>query len=249
MLLHLRRAGGAVDAENVGAHRPERHEGGADLTADEHPSGRLHRHLDLQRHRAARRFHRPPAGDHRRLDLEEVHARLDDEQIDATFEESGGLLLVGVAELGEADVPEARKLRAGPDRTGDVAGPSVRGELVGDLPGETAGGDVEVVGLVGDVVLVEHRREAAEAGRLDGVDADVEERGVHAADDVRTGEAQHLVAALERLAAEVVGGEIETLDVRAERAVEDDDPFGNGIEVGLAGHCSSTLSAGLDRPE
>ena len=112
-----------------------------------------------------------------------------------------------------------------------------------------AGGDVELVGLVGDVVLVEHRREAAEARRLDGVDADVEERGVHAADDVRPGEAQHLVAALQRFAAEVVGGEVETLDVRAEGAIEDDDPFGNGIEVGLASHCRSTLPAGPDRPE
>ena len=199
VLLHLRRAGGAVDAEHVGSHRPERHEGGADLAADEHPPGRLHRHLDLQRHGPARRLHRPPAGDHRRLDLEEVHARLDEEQVDAAFEQPGGLLLVGVAQVGEADVPEARQLRAGTDRAGDVAGATVGGELVGDLSGEAAGGDVELVGLVGDVVLVEHRREAAEARRLDGIDADLEERRVHAADHVGPGEAEDLVAALQRL--------------------------------------------------
>ena len=114
---------------------------------------------------------------------------------------------------------------------------SVGAVVVGDLAGDAGGGDVELVGLVGDVVLVEHRREAAEARRLDGVDADVEERGVHAADDVGPGEAQHLVAALERGAAEVVGGQVEALDVRPEGAVEDDDPFGDGIEVGLPGHC------------
>ncbi len=79
MFLHLRRAGGAVDAEHVGSHRPERHEGGADLTADEHPSGRLHRHLDLQRNGRPADFIARRQAIMRRLDLEEVHAGLDDE--------------------------------------------------------------------------------------------------------------------------------------------------------------------------
>ena len=146
-------------------------------------------------------------------------------------------------------MPEARQLGAGTDRAGDVARLSIGGELVGDLPGEAAGGDVQLVRLVGDVVLVEHGREAAETRRLDGVDADIEERRVHPADDVGTGETEELVATLQRFTAEVVGGEVEALDVRAEGAVEDDDPFGNGIEVGLASHCRSTLPAGPDRPE
>ena len=209
--------------------------GGADLAADEHPAGRLHRDLDLHRHLAALGGHRPAAADHRRLDLQQVHARLDEEQVDAADEQPAGLLLVGVAQLGEADVAEARELRAGADRAGDVAGPAVGGVVVGDLAGDAGGGDVELVGLVGDVVLGEHGREAAEAGRLDGVDADVEERRVHAGDDVGAGEAEHLVAALERGAAEVVGGEVETLDVRAERAVEDDDALVHRVEVGLPG--------------
>ena len=101
-------------------------ERGADLAADEHPAGRLHRHLYLQRDLPAGRLHRPAAGDHRRLDLQQVHARLDEEQVDAAFEQPAGLHLVGVAQLGEADVPEARQLRARPDRAGDVRGrPSV----------------------------------------------------------------------------------------------------------------------------
>ncbi len=49
-------------------------------------------------------------------------------------------------------------------------------------------------------------------------------------------------------AAEVVGGEVETLDVRAEGTVEDDDPFGDGIEVGLPGHGLSRLPATPRRP-
>ena len=189
--------------------------------------------------------HRPAAADHRRLDLQQVHARLDEEQVDAADEQPAGLLLVGVAQVGEADVAEARQLGARADRAGDVAGAAVGGVAVGDLAGDAGGGDVELVGLVGDVVLGEDGGEAAEAGRLDGVDADVEERRVHPGDDVGPGEAEHLVAPLERRAAEVVGREVETLDVGAEGAVEDDHPLVHGIEVALAW---PWLSRGYRRP-
>jgi hypothetical protein len=87
--------------------------------------------------------------------------------------------------------------------------------------------------LLGDLVLVEHHGEAAERGGLERVDADVEERRVHRLDHVRPGEAQHLVAALQRRAPEVVGPEVETLHERAERTIEDDDALVDRIEVGL----------------
>ena len=85
-----------------GLHRRQRDEGGADLAADEHPAGGLHRHLDLQRGRRGR-----VGGIARRqpiiaaFDLQQVHAGLDEEQVDAAFEEAVRLLLVGVAQLGE----------------------------------------------------------------------------------------------------------------------------------------------------
>ena len=185
---------------------------------------------------AAEVVHRAAAPEHRRLHLQQVHAGLDDEQVDAALEQSVRLLVVGVAQLGEADVAEARQLRAGSDRPGDVAGAPVGGEAVGDLPGDAGGGDVELVGPVADVVLGEHGGERAEAGRLDGVDPDGEERLVHAGDDVGPGEAEHLVAALEGEPTEVVAAEVERLDVRAERAVEHDDPLVHGVEVGLLHH-------------
>ena len=72
-------------------------------------------------------------------------------------------------------------------------------------------------------------------------------RGVHAGDDVGPGQAEHLVAALEREPAEVVGGEVETLDVGAEGAVEHDDSFGDRIEVGLSRHEASEAIGGPDR--
>ena len=98
---------------------------------------------------------------------------------------------------------------------------------------------------VGDVVLGQHGAEAAEAGGLDGVDADVEEGGVHPGDDVGPGQAQHLVAAFEGLPAEVVGREVETLDVGAEGAVEDDDPLVHRLEVGLCTHWTPHATGGV----
>ena len=230
VLLHLGRAGGAVDAHDVRAHRRDRHQRGTDLAAEQHPAGGLHRDLDLERHRATGGLHGPAAGDDRGLRLEQVEARLDEEEVGAALEEAGGLLLVGVPERREVDVSEARHLRAGADRSGDVAGAAVGGEVVGDLSCETGRSDVELVGLVGDVVFGEHQREAAEARGLDGVDADLEECRVHPPDRVRSREAQHLVAPLERGTAEVVGGEVEVLDVGAERAIEDDHSLVDGVE-------------------
>ena len=99
VLGHLGRAGGAVQAEHVGLHRLERGDGGADLRADEHASGGLHRHLDHQRDGAAGVAHRPAAGDDRRLGLEQVVDGLDEQHVRAALEQAGGLELVVVAEL------------------------------------------------------------------------------------------------------------------------------------------------------
>ena len=54
-----------------------------------------------------------------------------------------------------------------------------------------------------------------------------------AGDDVGPGEAEHLVAALELGAAEVVGRQVEALDEGAEGAVEDDDALVDRVEEGL----------------
>ena len=61
VLGHLRRAGRAVQADDVGVHRLERGERGADLGTEEQAAGGLDRDLDHHRDLAAR--HRPsPAG-------------------------------------------------------------------------------------------------------------------------------------------------------------------------------------------
>ena len=103
VLLHLGRAGGAVDAEHVGPHRGDRRRARR-RSRCRRASGRWSPSSPAPAAAPARPAvgHRPPAADHRRLDLQQVHARLDEEQVDAAVEQPGGLLLVGVAQLGEA---------------------------------------------------------------------------------------------------------------------------------------------------
>ena len=63
VLAHLDRAGGAVDADEVGPHGVERAQGGGDLGAGQHAPGQLDGHLHLQRDLRGRR---PPwPGGHR----------------------------------------------------------------------------------------------------------------------------------------------------------------------------------------
>ena len=96
--------------------------------------------------------------------------------------------------------------------------------------------------------------EGAEGAGLEGVDADVEIRGVELADHVGPGEHQHLVAALELRTAEIVGGEVPGLDARAEGAIEDDHPFGGGVDIAAAPHptrlpgAATGLESGSNQP-
>ena len=230
VLGHLVRTGRAVEADHVGSHGFERGDRGADLGTHEHPPGGLHRDLHHERKLAAGVGHRPPARDERGLRLEQVVDRLDQQHVGAARDQPGGLLLVVGPQRVERDRAERRQPRAGADRADDPAGPIRGAPLLGRLLGEPGRGHVHVVGLVRDAVFGEHQRKGAERGGLDRVDPDREVLGVHLADEVGSGHDEVLVAALERLAAEVVGAEILALDPGAERTVEDQDAFGQARE-------------------
>ena len=64
------------------------------------------------------------------LDREQVELRLDQQEVDAAFEEAERLLLVGVAELGVGDVPEGGELGARAHGARHPARALGRGELV-----------------------------------------------------------------------------------------------------------------------
>ena len=106
VLAHLVGPGGAVEADDVGAQRVDRRQGGADLGAGQHAAGQLDGDLDLERDLTALGGHGPAGGDHGRLEPEQVVLGLDDQEVDAALEQAVHLDLVGVAQIGEGDVPE-----------------------------------------------------------------------------------------------------------------------------------------------
>jgi hypothetical protein len=246
VLGHLARARRAVQPDDVGPQRLERGERGADLGANQHAAGQLHRHLHHQRHLTARLRHGAPGRDDGGLALEQVVDRLHQEHVDAPGEQALDLRLVAVAQLGEADGAQRGELGAGTDRADHPAGP-VRCRVPGcDLLGDASGGLVEREGLLGDAVLGQDDREGAERRGLDRVHADLEERPVHLGDDVGPGEHHVLVAALERRAAEVVGAEVLVLHPRPERPVEDQDAVAERGEK--VGHRGQATGAGSTNP-
>ncbi len=233
VLRHLGGTGRAVEPDHVGPERLERGERGADLRADEQPARRLDGDLHHDRDLDPGGRHRPAGTDDRRLALEEVLDRLDEQDVGAARQQPGDHRLVVVAQLGEGDLAERRETGAGADRPDHEAGSLGGGEVGRDLPGQSRGLLVDGEGLVGDAVLVQHQAEGAEGGGLDRVDAGLEVLGVHLPDEVGSGEDEALVAALERGATEVVGPETLVLHPGAERAVEHEDALGErGEELG-----------------
>ena len=227
--VHLDGTGGAIHADHVGSHRVQRAQCRADLGAEQHPAGELDGHLHLDRYLASRVLHGAPASLDRRLGLEHVVDRLDQEEIDSAVEQPTRDYLVGVPQVLEAHLAERRQLRAWTEAPGNIALPVWGRVAAGDLFRQTGGGAGQFLGAIRDLVLGEHDGQRPERVRLDDVDPDLEKRPVQLLDDGWTCDAQHLVAALERLAAEVVGAQLAKLEVGAGSAVVDHDAFADSL--------------------
>ncbi len=244
VLGHLGRSGRAVQAEDVRPHRFERRDRGADLRTDEHPARGLHRDLDHQRDGAARVAHRAPAGDDRRLGLQEVVDGLDEQDVRAALDEPGGLELVVVPELRELDGTERREPGAGPDGADDEARPVGCGELGRDLLRDAGRGDVQVVGDVRDPVLGEDQRKCPEGRSLDRIHTGLEVLPVHPGDQIGPGEDEVLVATLELRTAEVLRTQVLGLHPGSEGAVQEQDTSFERAEK--VRHQGGEITAGAD---
>ncbi len=91
MFLHLCGSCRAVDADHIWFHCRERTERRTNFRADQHAAGGLDCYLDLDRDISSLSCHRASTGLHRSLDLQQVHTRLDEEQINATSEQATSL--------------------------------------------------------------------------------------------------------------------------------------------------------------
>lgn len=200
VLAHLGRARRAVQADHVDAEGLEGGQGRADLRAEQHGAGRLERHRDQQGHLDAGRLHGAPGAEDGGLGLEQVLRGLHDQGVRAAGQQALRVGLEAVAQGAVGDVAESGQLGARADRAQHPARASVAsGEGVGGLPGDTGARLGQLEHPLGDVVLGHGRVVCAERVGLDAVHARVEVLLVHGADDVRPGDVEDLVAALELL--------------------------------------------------
>ena len=190
----------------------------------------------------------------RRLRIERVEDRLDDEQVRAARDEALGRLLVRLRELVERHVAGARILglrgdRGGPVRRAegahDVARPARIGGFgeIGGLSGETRGLVVHLAHDVDQPVVGLGDARGGERVGLDDVRAGIEIGAVDREHDVRPDEREQVAvtAQVVRVVLEPLGPvvrllEAVALDERAHRAVHDDDPLAQ--QVGQAGKAS-----------
>ncbi len=222
---HLLRPGAAVHPDNVDRERLKRRQGRTDLGPVEHCAEGLDRHLsdDRQPHFMLGKV----VKDRRecRLCLQEVLARLDDQNVRAAIDQPADLLDVSLFQVAIGDVPERRKLRPGPDRTRDKTR-LVRRRIIPRQPlCELGRFLVHVIRLFDDAELRQHDLAAAKTVRFDHVAADFQEAAMHRLDRVRPRIEQILRAILKLRPAPVVKRQLQRLQIAPHRPVKNDDSF------------------------
>ena len=221
---------------------------------------------DHQRQLRAVRAHRSTAGHDRRLGVQRVEDRLEEDRIDSPAQQRLDLFLVGVGERPERDRPVARILHLRRQRQrhvgrADGAGheapaPVATLRLLGGLARQAGGDLVELGDLVDGVVVGLRDAVGRERVRLDDVRAREQVAQVDVSHRVRLGEREQLAVAgevaaviAEPVAAERLVGQPERLDLGAHRAVEHDDALAGELCDGVIvegvvvhGHATSLVA-------
>ncbi len=225
---------------------------------------------DDHRQALAAGLHQLVEREDRGLGVERVEHGLDQEQVDAAFEQTLGLLAVRVAQFVEVGVARAGVVDVGADagrprrraqRAGDEARVGRRRRGVGGLAGQARGGQVHLARQRRERVVGLRDRGRAEGVGLDDVGAGGQVGGVDVAHDLGPGQHQQVVVALEvepvpgkARTTEVGLGQPQALDHRAHRTVDDHDALtqqrgqrlGAGVGGGAGVH-ANILGSRLDR--
>ena len=161
------------------------------------------------------------------LDVEGVLAGLQQQQVDAAFDESGGLDVIIAGQFLEGDAAGDRDgLGGGAHGAGDEPGFVGGGRRIRRPPGQRGGLAVEALGLVGQAVLGQHHRRGAEGIGLNDVGAGLQVTPVYFLDDIGPGEGQVLVAPFVFRASEVIGSQVAVLDGGAHGPVHHQQALG-----------------------
>jgi hypothetical protein len=204
--------------------------------------------------KAALLEHLEDGGD-RRLGVQRVEDRLEQQQVAAAVDQPAHLVAIGVAHLIEGHGAERRVVHVGRDgqravgrtqRAGHEARPvgGPRRPFVRGGARQPRALEVELVGERLEPVVGLRDGGGAERVGLDDVGAGLEVLAMNRADDVRPREHEHVAVALQLArvraqprAVEVGLGEAAALDHRPHRAVEEEDPRGEEtLKGGGGGH-------------
>ena len=242
---HQRRAERAVQAHRQRlrvAHRvPERRRR---LSRERAPGGVRDRAGDDDRQPPAHGVERLLEAEQRRLGVQRVEHGFHQQQVGTALDQpergvaiGGGELVPGdVARAGVVDVRRDRRgAVGGPERPGDKAWPGrcARGPAIGAAARDRRRGAVHLAHPRGETVVGLRDRRRVEGVGLDDVGAGFEVGVVDRRDRLGPGQHEQVVVALQVVAvvgepaggraAEVGFGELQLLDHRAHRAVEDED--------------------------
>ena len=189
----------------------------------------------------------------RGLGIERIENGFDQHDIDAAFDKAMQGLVIGDDQIVEGDIAEPWIVDVGRHRRGAVGRPDGAGNeprffrrsggsRVGARAGDFGGLDVEFVNKVLEPVIGLRNGGRIEGVGLDDVGAGVQEGVVDALDDVRPGQGQQIVVALQvgRMVGEALATEIGffqgvALDHGAHGAVQHQNALGENIFEGF-GH-------------
>ena len=157
-IVHLLRPGRAVQPDHIDVERLERGQRRADLRAQQHRAGFLQR--DLHRHRQPLPGfpHRFEHADGRDLGLQQVLRGLDQQHIDAAFDQRRGLLLVSRNHRSKLMCPSDGSLVVGPIDPATNRGRSLVENCCATSLASLRGLDVDLVHPVAQFEFAEHDR-------------------------------------------------------------------------------------------
>ena len=184
-LIHLRRTGGAVQADHVDVVRLKRGQRRANFGAEQHGSGFLQRYLNLHRQPLPRLAHCLDHGDRGNLRLQQILAGLDQQHIDAAFDQRQRLLFIGRQHRVPTDVSERRQFCGWPHRSGDEARFVLGRKLLRHFAGELRRLHVDLANFVAQIELAENQARPAERVGLDDVASHAEKVRVNVASRFR----------------------------------------------------------------
>ena len=237
---HLTGAERAVDADDQRIRVLDRRPETVDRLPTERAAGEIDdRHADPERELRGDRAR----GDQRRLRVQRVEDRLDQQQVDAAVGEPANLLGVGLDDLVEGVRPVAGIVHARAQRERDVqrahrAGNEPIGP--GGSPRDACAGDVQVVDrILEPVVGLADRRRRERVGRGD-VGAGGEVRVVHRTNDLRLRQVQQvgIVEQVARMIREALAPEIGLLEPAV---LQQDAPGAVEHEDALLGEASDLV--------